>query len=88
MPGLWLVVYSTVLVGKADRLSICMEALGPMFACLLLNSYLSPCTMAFFGDSQHVVDLLACTQRHMDLFVFMRIELARNLLADWVYFAA
>ena len=61
-----------------------MEALGPTFACLLLNSWFSPCTMVFFGDSQHVVDLLAHTRHNTDLFLFTCVELARDLLTDWV----
>ena len=60
------------------------EALGPAFACLLLNSWFSTCTVAFFGDSQHIVDLLASTWCHMDLFLFTCVELARDLLTDWV----
>ena len=43
--------------------------------------------MAFFGDSQHIVDLWARTQHHTDLFLFMCVELAHDLLMDWVYSA-
>ena len=47
----------------------CTKALGPDFVALLLNSWFTASSVLFFGDSQHVVDLLAHMHCHSNLFL-------------------
>ena len=72
-----------VLVATSD--ATCTKVLGLVFAALLLNGWFTASLVSFFGDSQHVVDLLARTHCQANLFLYTSVELACNLLNGWVY---
>ena len=55
-----------VLVATSDATHT--KALGSAFVALLLNSWFTASSVLFFGDRQHVVDLLACMHHHSELF--------------------
>ena len=77
-----LLVRLGVLVATSD--ATCTKALGPAFAALLLNSWFTSSSVLLFGNSQHVVDLLACSLS-LQTFSVRECGVGHDLLHSWVY---
>ena len=67
--------------------AMCVEALGPPLAALLVTTHLLLGKVAFFGDSAYVVNLLVATTVPRDLYLFICWELTRDLLSDRLFTA-
>ena len=67
--------------------AICVEALGPPLAVLLLTGLLDLGPVAFHRDRTHVVCLLAGEDDPRDLHLFNCVSLTRDLLTGWPHTA-
>ena len=67
--------------------AMCVKALGPPLAALLVTTHLPPGRVDFFHDSAYVVNLLAATMVPCDLYLFNCWELTRDLLSDRLFTA-